>query len=49
MHRSNASECSNVNSSEDLELVKKCDGVVEPWQPWYNSETPAQVCVTSNP
>lgn len=49
MHRSNASECSNINSSEDVELIKKCDGVVEPWQPWYNSENLAQVSAILNP
>jgi hypothetical protein len=43
MHTLNASECAGVNSSNDTQLVKKCDGVVTPWQAWYNSESPQQV------
>lgn len=36
-------ECADVNSSNDAELLKKCDGVVSPWQAWHNSEAPPQV------
>lgn len=41
--RSDAAECASANNSNDTELVKRCDGVVAPWQAWYNSKTPAQV------
>lgn len=36
-------ECADVNSSNDVELLKMCDGVVSPWQAWHNSEAPPQV------
>lgn len=44
MHKlKDAPECADVNSSSDVELLKKCDGVVSPWQAWHNSEAPPQV------
>lgn len=43
MHKSNATECAEVNISNNTELVKQCDGTTTPWQAWYNSEVPAQV------
>jgi hypothetical protein len=44
MHKlKDAPECAGVNSSSGVELLKKCDGVVSPWQAWHNSEAPPQV------
>lgn len=47
MHKSSSLECQGVDSSNDAQLVATCDGVINQWQPWYNSKSPKQVrCVT---
>jgi hypothetical protein len=42
LHKSDSQEC-QLDSDDDNTLAK-CDGVTTPWQPWYNSEVPEQVC-----
>lgn len=44
MHKlTDARQCQDVDSSDDTELVAACDGVTNPWQPWFTSEVPRQV------
>lgn len=41
MHKSDSQECQA--DVDDDNTLTKCDGVTNPWQPWYNSEVPKQV------
>lgn len=43
MHRSDSEECNLADEGADDSQLAKCDGVVNPWQPWYNSDSPKQV------
>lgn len=43
MHRSDSEDCKVSADADDDNQLAKCDGVINPWQPWYNSDSPKQV------